>query len=154
VKEYLSRQSVPFQEVDVSRDPAAAEEMVRISGQSGVPVTVINEQAVVGFDQQRLGQLVAAARRPRLGAAVADAAAMAAKGRCTVTRGAYVGRVRPGSVADEAGLQPGDVIVTLADQSVSSVLSLETLLARIRPGQTVPLVYIRGDQERDTRIRF
>lgn len=154
MKEYLSRRAVPFTEVDVSRDRAAAAEMVRISGQSGVPVTVVGGVPVVGYDQQRLDQLLAAVRRPRLGAAVADAASMAAKGRCTVTRGAYVGRVRPGSAAWEAGLQPGDVIVSLANQSVASDLSLEMLLARIQPGQTVPLGYVRGDQERETRIRF
>jgi len=42
VKEYLSHRSIPFREFDVARDQAAAMEMVRLTGQRGVPVTVIN----------------------------------------------------------------------------------------------------------------
>jgi S1-C subfamily serine protease len=92
---------VPYVERDVSRDWLAAEEMLRRSGQMGVPVIAVDGQVVVGFDQPRLEQLLAStAREFRLGAAVA-----AAKGD-----GLYVGQVRPGSPADVAGLRPGDVI--------------------------------------------
>jgi len=154
VKEYLSRQSVPFKEVDVSRDRAAAEEMVRVTGQQGVPVTVIDGQPVVGFDRARLDQILARANRPRLGAAVADAAEMAAKGRTTLREGAYVGKVSPGGMAAQAGLQPGDVIVSMAGQPISGAGNLETLLARVRPGQAVPLGYVRDGEQRQTTIRF
>jgi glutaredoxin len=41
-KEYLSSKSIPYQEFDVSRDKAALEEMVRLTGQMGVPVIVID----------------------------------------------------------------------------------------------------------------
>lgn len=127
-------------------DGAAAAEMVRLSGQRGVPVIVIDGQVVVGFDRPRLDSLLAQARRPRLGAAVADASDMAAKGRCTVREGAYVGRVNPGSAAERAGLQVGDVITELANQPVSSASQLQSLLARLRPGQRAPLRYLRGGQ--------
>ena len=40
-KEYLSSKGVSFQDIDVSTDKAAADEMVKISGQMGVPVIVI-----------------------------------------------------------------------------------------------------------------
>ena len=154
MKEYLSQQSVPFREVDVSGDRAAAEEMVRVSGQQGVPVTVIDGQPVVGFDRARLDQLLTRARRPRLGAAVADAAEMAAKGRTTVRQGAYVGKVTPGGIAAQAGLQPGDVLVSVAGQPISGAGSLETLLARVRPGQTVPLGYVRNGEQHQVTVRF
>ncbi len=42
----------------MAEDRAAAEEMVRISGQRGVPVIVIDGQVVVGFDRPRLEQLL------------------------------------------------------------------------------------------------
>jgi len=152
VKEYLSRQGIPFREADVGRDPAAAAEMVRLSGQRGVPVTVINGQPVVGFDRLRLDQLLFQARGPRLGAAVADAAEMAAKGRCSVASGAYIGKVTPGSVAARAGLQPGDVIVSLAGQGVANTPALERILATLYPGQPVPLAFVRGGETRQSTI--
>ena len=58
LKSYLRKQRVNFREVDVSRDTNAAEELVRRSGQRGVPQTDIDGTIVVGFDQQRLDGLL------------------------------------------------------------------------------------------------
>jgi glutaredoxin-like YruB-family protein len=58
LKSWLRKNSVPFSEIDVSRDQNAAEELVRRSGQQGVPQTDINGQIVVGFDQHRLKELL------------------------------------------------------------------------------------------------
>lgn len=58
VKNYLRKNQIAFREVDVSRDAHAAQELVRKSGQQGVPQTEINGQIVVGFNQQRLNQLL------------------------------------------------------------------------------------------------
>lgn len=130
----------------MAADPQAAGEMVRLSGQRGVPVVVIEGQVVVGFNRPQIDQLLEAARRPRLGAAVADASEMAALGRCQARVGAYVGRVTPGGVAEQAGLVAGDVITKLAGQAVSNVLHLQSLVARLRPGQRAPLEYVRGQE--------
>ena len=130
----------------MGRDPAAAAEMVRLSGQRGVPVTVINGQPVVGFDRARLDQLLAQARGPRLGAAVADAAEMAAKGRCLISSGAYIGKVTPGGAAARAGLQPGDVIISITEQRIANTSALERALATLRAGQLVPLTFVRGSE--------
>ncbi|KAF1078739.1 FAD-dependent oxidoreductase [Methanogenium sp. MK-MG] len=54
---YLSRLGVPFTEVDVGRDKTAAEEMVNLSGQYGVPVTVVDGEVIVGFDVKRFREL-------------------------------------------------------------------------------------------------
>ncbi len=51
VKEYLSSKGVTFQNIDVSLDKAAGEEMVKISGQMGVPVIVAGNEVIVGFDK-------------------------------------------------------------------------------------------------------
>lgn len=146
VKEFLSRRGVPFREYDVSVDAAAAAEMVRLTGQYGVPVTVIDGQAVVGFDRARLEALLGARGRVRLGAAVADAADMAAQGRCAVHMGAYIGRIAPGGVAERAGLRVGDVIISLAGQGVRDAAHLEALVGPIRPRQRVPIEYVRGEE--------
>ena len=58
LKNYLRKNGIRFSDVDVSRDARAAEEMVRRSGQQGVPQTDINGSMVIGFDQKKLNQLL------------------------------------------------------------------------------------------------
>jgi glutaredoxin-like YruB-family protein len=53
-KTYLHTQRVPFRDVDVSRDPVAARDLVRRTGQMGVPVIEIDGLPIVGFDQARI----------------------------------------------------------------------------------------------------
>jgi glutaredoxin-like YruB-family protein len=50
VKSFLDRLGVKYTEYDVSRDRDKAEEMVTMTGQMGVPVTVIDGEVVIGFD--------------------------------------------------------------------------------------------------------
>ena len=133
MKEFLSERNVPFTEYDVSRDQAAAQEMVRVSRQSGVPVTLIGDQAIVGFDRPALEQALSSQARPGFGAAVADAAGGS---------GAYVGRVRPGSPAADARLQTGDVIVEFNKQPLKSAADLERAVAA--SGGYFSLVFTRG----------
>ncbi len=57
-KSYLKQKGVRFTDVDVSRDERAARDMVRISGQQGVPVITVNGRPVVGFDRGKLDQLL------------------------------------------------------------------------------------------------
>ncbi|MGI6662490.1 MAG: glutaredoxin family protein [Bacillota bacterium] len=57
-KAYLEENGIPFTDVDVSKDVAAAREMVKISGQMGVPVITIDGNVVVGFDKKRIDELL------------------------------------------------------------------------------------------------
>jgi len=57
-KEYLSSKRVPYEEFDVSIDQAALERMVKLSGQMGVPVIVIDGKTVLGFDKKKLDSLL------------------------------------------------------------------------------------------------
>jgi alkyl hydroperoxide reductase subunit F len=59
VKAYLQKHGVVFEEIDVGADIDAAREMVEISGQMGVPVTVVGDEVIVGFDIARLNELFA-----------------------------------------------------------------------------------------------
>jgi S1-C subfamily serine protease len=131
-------------------------EMVRASGQQGVPVITVNGQAVIGFDQPRLIQLLSQARRtkPKLGASIADAASQTRKQPGIPASGAYVGRVRPGSPAERAGLRPRDVIVALGGQQVRCADDVHRLVRELPQGRDVSLTYVRGGQERDTLIRW
>ena len=62
VKEFLSQKGIGFREVDVSIDPAAAQELFNKTGRTAVPVTVIDNQIVVGFDRTRLEQIISLAQ--------------------------------------------------------------------------------------------
>lgn len=58
VKQFLKENNILFLEWDVSVDRFAADEMVKKSGQMGVPVLDIDSQIVVGFNQDRIKQLL------------------------------------------------------------------------------------------------
>ena len=143
-------------EKNVAADRRAAMEMIQVSGQQGVPVITVDGQVVVGFNQPRLMQLLAQARsaRPKLGASIADAASQAKKKTGIPASGAYVGRVRPGSAAERAGLRPGDVITALGGQPVVRADDVHRLLPQMPTGRDVSLTYVRGGQERDTLVRL
>jgi glutaredoxin 3 len=155
-KQFLSRQGIPFVEKNVAADRQAASEMVRISGQQGVPVITVDKQVVIGFDQPRLRQLLQQASRggPKLGASIADAASQVKRHPGIPALGAYVGRVRAGSPAERAGLRPGDVIVALGGQQVTRAVDVHRLLPQMPTGHDVSLAYVRDGEERDTLFRL
>ena len=57
-KRYFREHGVKFRDVDVSRDPAAARDMVRRSGQQGVPVIDIGGKIIVGFNRPEVDRLL------------------------------------------------------------------------------------------------
>lgn len=57
-KHYLRERGVKFRDVDVSQDPAAARDMVRLSGQQGVPVIQVGSSVVVGFNRAEVDRLL------------------------------------------------------------------------------------------------
>ncbi|MHB1433318.1 MAG: glutaredoxin family protein [Streptosporangiaceae bacterium] len=57
-KSYLRDRKVPFREIDVSRDQKAARDMVRRTGQMGVPVIEIDGRPIVGFDRRTIDRLL------------------------------------------------------------------------------------------------
>jgi S1-C subfamily serine protease len=143
-------------EKNVAANRQAAAEMVRVSGQQGVPVITVDGQVVVGFDQPRLRQLLkrSGKAKPMLGASIADAASQAQKRSGIPSTGAYIGRVRPGSPADRAGLRPGDVIKALGGQPVERAADLHRLIPQMPTGHDVSLIYVRNMTEHATLIRL
>jgi len=53
-KQFLKENNIDFVDYDVSLDQEALEEMIRISGQMGVPVLDIEGEIIVGFDKERI----------------------------------------------------------------------------------------------------
>lgn len=60
-KEFLDEKKVPYTEIDVAEDPAAANEMVKKSGQMGVPVIEIDGTIIVGWNRGALDEALAKA---------------------------------------------------------------------------------------------
>ena len=57
-KKYLDSKNVSYEEYDVSADREAAVEMVRKSGQRGVPVIDIDGNIIIGFDKDKIDSLI------------------------------------------------------------------------------------------------
>jgi glutaredoxin-like YruB-family protein len=57
-KDFFKEKGIPFSEIDVASDPTAANEMVKKSGQMGVPVIEVNGQIVVGWNQAALQEIM------------------------------------------------------------------------------------------------
>lgn len=57
-KKYFREKGIKFTNIDVSRDQAAARDMVRRSGQMGVPVIDIGGRIIVGFDRPKINALL------------------------------------------------------------------------------------------------
>lgn len=57
-KEYLKGRNISYKDIDVSQDEQAAQEMIRKSGQMGVPVIDVDGKILVGFQEKALAELV------------------------------------------------------------------------------------------------
>lgn len=61
-REYLKSKNIEFEDILVDQDAKAAEEMVKVSGQMGVPLTVIKDdqgqvkKTILGFDKEKLNE--------------------------------------------------------------------------------------------------
>lgn len=53
-KNWMKEKGINYDEIDVSTDPSAAQEMVSKSGQMGVPVIDVDGDITVGFDRPKL----------------------------------------------------------------------------------------------------
>jgi glutaredoxin-like YruB-family protein len=58
VKDYLKDKNISFEDIDVAKDVEKAKEMVKKSGQMGVPVITVDDEVVIGFDQNKLNKLL------------------------------------------------------------------------------------------------
>ncbi len=127
-------------------------DMVRRSGQQGVPQILVGNDIVVGFDRPRLEGLLRryegtsasdnASPGVSLGVSVADAAKHAPH----IGSGAYVGSVKPNTPAGRGNIRPGDVIVALDGQTVTTADDVIRIGRSLQTGRAVPIVVIRDDK--------
>ena len=142
-----------FQEFDVSRDRTAAEEMIKLTGQMGVPVIVIDGEVVIGFDRARLQELLSNGARPqnpvRFGLKIADAAKITG---ASTQSGAIIGAVSPGLLGEKAGLKEGDIITGISGIRIDGAADVERALVGLKTGNIVSILFWRGNEQRKSEI--
>ncbi|RJR14021.1 glutaredoxin family protein [Candidatus Parcubacteria bacterium] len=58
-KEFFTAHNVKFTDYNVASDIEKRKEMIEKSGQMGVPVITIGDDLIVGFDEEKLRELLA-----------------------------------------------------------------------------------------------
>jgi len=61
-KQYLKDRGVSFKEVNLLQYKSAIKDVQRMTGQTGVPVVVINNHPVVGFNKSKIDRLLGISR--------------------------------------------------------------------------------------------
>ncbi len=108
-------------------------------GSIGLGFAIPLDEVLPIVDQLRNGEDPTHAR---LGVEVTDAASDDG-----LLQGAGVAAIEPGSAADRAGLERGDVVIRVGDQPVSDATSLVATVRGHRPGDQVTLTVVRDGQE-------
>ncbi|MCL5257258.1 MAG: PDZ domain-containing protein [Chloroflexi bacterium] len=151
---------MPYTEYDVSTNQEKAREMVQKSGQMGVPVITVDGQVVIGFNRQRLEQLLAQGPQgqpqgapqpphPSLGLSIADA-----QRQLPGTTGAYVGSVDATSPGGKAGILEGDIITEIKGRPVAMANDVAKAMAEVKPGENVPVTVLRQGQQVKVQVAF
>lgn len=58
VKSFLEEKNIEYSEIDVAQDAQKRQEVVEKTGQLGIPVTQIGDEFIVGFDPNKISQLL------------------------------------------------------------------------------------------------
>ena len=121
-------------------------------GNVGIGFAVPANMARAVMDQLiRYGQV----RRGRMGVLIQDLTPDLAQAlELGATQGALISRIERGSAADEAGLQPGDVIVSIDGTPISDASELRNRIGRLERGQNLNLTVMRKGRSRTVRLRL
>ncbi len=116
----------------------------------GIGLAIAIDTAKPIIDALRKGG-VAASERPFLGVSSQDLTPeIKANIETSATSGAVVAEVVPGSAADAAGLKRLDVIVKIDGKDVQGAVNVGSAIRAKKPGDTVEIEYLRGDERRTT----
>ncbi len=58
LKDFLQEEGIAYNEVNVAEDPEGAKRMVKLTSQRSVPVTIIGEQIVIGYNPEGIKELL------------------------------------------------------------------------------------------------
>ena len=125
-----------------------------LSGQTSAANIGIGFAIPINIVQQLLPQLrEGKVSHGRIGVQITDVRSEAAQAFGLENRnGAVVTTVEPGGPADDAGLEPGDVIVDYNGQLIKSTNELVQMVLRTNPGTIVPLTIVRNKARQTINI--
>lgn len=113
-----------------------------------IPVSLVKK---VVDDLLEYGQV----QRGLLGVQITDVNAEVAEDlRLSVNQGVLISRVNEKSAAQQAGLQVGDVIVSIDGHTVNTVSELQEWVARNRPGKEIQVHYVRQQARHHVHVRL
>jgi serine protease Do len=113
-----------------------------------IPVSLVKK---VMDDLLEFGQV----QRGLLGVQITDVNAELAEDlQLSINQGVLVSRVNENSAAQDAGLQQGDVIVSIDKHTVNTVSELQEWVARNRPGKELTVTYVRAGNMKDVKVRL
>ena len=58
-KDFFNEHNIAFTEIDVASNQEKRQEMIEMTGQMGVPVIRIEDDVIVGFDENKIKELLA-----------------------------------------------------------------------------------------------
>lgn len=58
MKSYLKEKGFRYRDIDISRDQKAAQDVQRKTGQTSVPVILINNRPIVGFNRKEIDRVL------------------------------------------------------------------------------------------------
>ena len=94
-------------------------------------------------------------QRGLLGVQITDVNAELAEDlKLTFNQGVLVSRVNENSAAQVAGIQQGDVIVSIDQHTVNTVSELQEWVARNRPGKELTVTFVRAGDMKDVKVRL
>jgi hypothetical protein len=157
---YLDQRGVPYTKRDVLSDPSATAILFGRLGKVVVPVVQVGERLLVGHDPVQLARFLprpeSEEQHVAFGASVRTVTAeiAAAKG-LPATYGVEVGQVKPGSPAEAAGIQGGDVITGIGPYTVNGGADQFRRAVSLRqPGDTMMLTLWREGDISEVAVSF
>lgn len=108
----------------------------------------------VAMDVQRQLRETGRVTRGRIGVTIQDVNAQLAQSfRLDRPRGALISSVEPGGPAAQAGLKPGDVILSVNDETIETSTELPALVANIKPGTQAQMRIWRNGHEEKAQVK-
>jgi len=157
---YLDQRGVAYTKRDVLTDPSATAILFGRLGRVTVPVVQIGDRLLVGHDPVQLARFLPTEGSDEpgvsFGATVRGVTAeIAAKKGLPATYGVEVGAVKQGSPAEEAGIQPGDVITAIGAYTLNGGADqFRKAVSLRRPGDTMALTVWRDGDSIETVVSF
>ncbi|MFN8590753.1 MAG: PDZ domain-containing protein [Thermomicrobiales bacterium] len=126
-------------------------------------MTVADGEVILGFDQRKFSKLAekfAGPKRPPLGILAADAEEYLTKHPEKAenvpagTKGIYIGKIRPDTVSERAGIRPGDIITTFAGKRVRNMAALDQMVETLKAGDKATARFLRDGEEHSVILQF